>query len=239
MNSHYVNMNYEALQDPSLRFFQRNTIYLPSIIELIGFIGSMSLDKWFIQFGNIISKKIVPACNGSYNHKLYVEFDSVFSACNAFIYLKENSNAKVFFGTNRLCKYWAFSKGCEKKECSFLHVIPEQADIVAADNLSGEEISRLHYNYAKTTVLTIDSETDTIFRPFKWLDSKNEGTSTSNSSNNTLFYYVIGDRNLIMIDNFNESSNSKNLRLNLETRSSTSKRIAGRNRMVLDWKILG
>ncbi len=129
------------------KFYQRTSLYV--LVDLnhcleMDYNGDMF--EWIRRFGDAKSARFEKPRNGRLDEvRCHFQFSNSQEACRTLIRVKNEKGVKVFFGSNYLCKYYLRSGKCTNSNCNYLHENPEPQDYAHSQNLTGKEISDLHF----------------------------------------------------------------------------------------------
>ena len=146
MKSERSSNNYftsEQIKNMShLRIIQTNLIHIHGFPKNLAKTKLLKSNEYFGQYGTITKAMIKYKVNPDNNRKLYSAYISYSNEKEAALailcadsLLIDGKIIRVFFGTNKYCKFFLNNQNCpNSNKCMFLHKLATNKDIIIDDN---------------------------------------------------------------------------------------------------------
>ena len=126
----------------NLRIIQTNLIHIHGFPKSIAQTKILQSNEYFGQYGTIVKAMITYKINPDNNRKLYSAYisyskdrEAALAILCADSLLIDGRIIRVFFGTNKYCRYFLNKQKCPNiNRCWFLHRLANNKDIIIDDN---------------------------------------------------------------------------------------------------------
>ena len=139
-NDHFTSEQIKHMSN--LRIIQTNLIHIHGFPKNIAQTKILKSNEYFGQYGTIVKIMITYKINPDNNRKLYSAYISYSNEREAALailcadsLLIDGKLMRVFFGTNKYCRYFLNKQKCPNiNRCWFLHRLATNKDIIIDDN---------------------------------------------------------------------------------------------------------
>ena len=139
-NDHFTSEQIKHMSN--LRIIQTNLIHIHGFPKNIAQTKILKSNEYFGQYGTIVKAMITYKINPDNNRKLYSAYISYSNEREAALailcadsLLIDGRIIRVFFGTNKYCRYFLNKQKCPNiNRCWFLHRLATNKDIIIDDN---------------------------------------------------------------------------------------------------------